>query len=217
MFAQSHADEVQKRLKEFKINEGWLSSNLKEEDAIHYYKVKSTTGSINGNVTSIADYDPRRKTGERTRLLSVNGNPPTKKEAKKYDKRFDRNGNDANGKIDPTSYKIIEDNDEWFVVDFRLIKESLPDHYKFLGDCEAELHCRKDIMRASYSRFRNFQPTKVKMFDADKVDIEIYFTYDDDSESYVHEEARYYIDVKIVGIASEVEVINYYSDYQIVK
>ena len=217
VFAQPEAEEIRHRLRDFQINEDWLSSNLKEEDAIHYYRVKSVTGSKNGNVTSIAEYDPRRKSGDRTHLLTVNGKEATKQEKKKYRKRFGNDGEDANGKIDSNSYKILKDNDDWFVIEFQLIKESLPDRYKFLGDCEAELHCRKDIMKASYARFRNLVPTKVKMFEADKVDIEIYFKFDEETQSYVHEEARYYMDAKVLGVSTEVELLNYYSDYKVVK
>jgi hypothetical protein len=216
-YAQSTADEVRNRLKEFRIDEDRLSANLREEDAVHYYKIKSITGSMHGNVTSMAEYDPRRKSGTRTQLLTVNGEQPTRQEAKKFNKRFGRKGKYASGKIDPASYEIVKDSEDWFVIKFRFIKETLPDRYAFLGDCDAELHCRKDNMLVSYGRFRNFQPTKVKMFEADKVDIEIYFQFEEDTKSYVHEEARYYMDAKIMGIPTEVEVINYYSDYKVVK
>jgi hypothetical protein len=215
--AQDQADEVRKRLKEFKMTEDRLSANLREEDAVHYYKIKSVTGSMSGNVTSMAEYDPRRKSGSRTKLLTVNGQPPTKKEAKKYNKRFGKKGKYASGKIDPASYEIIKDNADWFVIKFRFIKESLPERYAFLGDCDAELHCRKDVMLASYGRFKNFQETKVKMFEADKVDIEIYLKYEEATKTYLHEEARYYMDAKIMGIPTEVELLNYYSDYKLVK
>ena len=90
--SNAQAVEVKARLKDYKIDENWLSSNLKEEDAIHYYKIKSVTGSSKGNVTSIAEYDPRRKPGDRTHLLTVNGQTPSKQEAKKYRKRFGKKG-----------------------------------------------------------------------------------------------------------------------------
>ena len=214
-FAQKN--EIKSKLKDYKINEDWLSTNLKEKDAIFYYKIKSVTGSNSGNITSVAEYDPRRKAGDRTHLLTVNGESPTKQEAKKFNKRFGKKGKNINGKIDPTSYKIIKDSEDFFVIGFRLIKENLPDRYQFLGDCDAVLHCRKDIMKASYAEFTNFQPTKVKMFNADKLQLEIYFTYDEESGAYVHEEARYYINAKLMGIPTEIEVLNYYSDYKIVK
>src|SRR5210317_2163819 len=91
-WAQDQADEVRERLKEFKMTEDRLSANLREEDAVHYYKIKSVTGSMNGNVTSIAEYDPRRKSGARTQLLTVNGKEASKQEKKKYSKRFGKKG-----------------------------------------------------------------------------------------------------------------------------
>ena len=208
---------IHKRLEEFKINDHWLAANLKEVDAIHYYKVKTVTGSNHGNVTSIAEYDPRRKEGKRLQLLSIDGHKASKIQEKKYYKRIGDQFESLNGKIDSLSYKVIKDNENWFVVDFRLDKESLPEHYKFLGDCTAELHCRKDLMRASYARFQSFQPTKVRMFAADKVDLEVYFKYDEATGSYIHDEAHYYMEVNMLGIPTEVEMFNYYSDYEVVK
>lgn len=215
--SKAQVDQIRDRLKEFNIDEHWLSSNLKEEDAIHYYKVKTVTGSNHGNVTSIADYDPRRKDNKRLQLLTIDGHKATKAQEKKYYKRIGGQFKAVNGKIDRQSYKVIKDTEDWFVIDFRLDKESLPEHYKFLGDCTAELHCRKDIMKASYAKFSSFQPTKVRMFDADKVDLEVYYKFDEASNTYVHDEARYYMEVKMLGLPTEIEMFNYYSDYKVVK
>lgn len=214
-FAQ--ADEIRERLKEFKIDGDWLSSNVKSGDAVHYYKMSSTTGSPDGNVESISEYDPRKKVGKRWNLLTVNGAEPTKKQNKQFNQFHNPKYKDINGSIDPDSYKIERDDDKFLVVKFRYLKESLPGKYRFLGDCDARVYCKKDIMRVTYAEFVNFRPTKVKMFNVKDLLVELYYTFDEESQSYVHQEARLDIKALIFGQEQEVEMINYYSDYKVVK
>ena len=102
----TQADEIKARLLEFKIDEDRLSSNLREEDAVHYYKLKSLTGGKEGNVETVAEYDPRKKIGERWTLLTVNDQPPEKDDLKDFKKLHNPKKKLITGKIDPTSYKI---------------------------------------------------------------------------------------------------------------
>jgi hypothetical protein len=215
--ATAQNEEILARLKEFKIDEERLSSNIKEEDAVHAYTLTSLTGSKDGNVESIAKYDPLQKVGKRWTLLTVNGAAPEKGDIKQFNKLHNPKNKNISGKIDPTSYEIERDDKKFLIVKFRYIKESLPSKFRFLGDCDARVYCKKDIMEISYAEFTNFRPTKVKMFNVEDLLVEMYYIYDEDSKSYIHEEARMDIKAMIFGLKQEVEIINYYSDYKVVK
>lgn len=213
----SQAEEVKTRLLEYKIDEDRLSSNLREEDAVHYYKLKSLTGGKDGNVETVAEYDPRKKIGARWTLLTVNDQPPEKDDLKDFKKIHNPKKKHITGKIDPASYKIERDDEKFLVVSFRYIKESLPSKFQFLGDCDARVYCRKDTKLMSYAEFVSFQPTKVKMLNVNEVLVELYYTYDEESKTYVHQEARLDMKVMLFGNEQEVEMINHYSDYKVVK
>lgn len=213
----SQAGEIKARLLEYKIDEDRLSSNLREEDAVHYYKLKSLTGGKDGNVETVAEYDPRKKIGVRWALLTVNDQPPEKADLKDFKKIHNPKKKHITGKIDPDSYKIERDDEKFLVVSFRYIKESLPSKFQFLGDCDARVYCRKDTKLMSYAEFVSFQPTKVKMLNVNEVLVELYYTYDEESKSYVHQEARLDMKVMLFGNEQEIEMINHYSDYKVVK
>lgn len=211
------AEEIKARLLEFKIDEDRLSSNLREEDAVHYYKLKSLTGGKDGNVETVAEYDPRKKIGSRWTLLTVNNAPPSKSDLKDFKKLHNPKKKYITGKIDPASYKIERDDDKFLVVSFRYIKESIPSKFQFLGDCDAVVYCRKDTKLMSYAEFVSFQTTKVKMFNVSKLLVELYYTYDEESKTYVHQEARLDMKVMLFGNEQQIEMINNYSDYKVVK
>lgn len=209
--------EIKARLLEYKIDEDRLSSNLREEDAVHYYKLKSLTGGKDGNVETVAEYDPRKKIGARWTLLTVNDQPPEKDDLKDFKKIHNPKKKHITGKIEPSSYKIERDDEKFLVVSFRYIKESLPSKFQFLGDCDAMVYCRKETKLMSYAEFVSFQPTKVKMLNVNEVLVELYYTYDEESKTYVHQEARLDMKVMLFGNEQEVEMINHYSDYKVVK
>lgn len=213
----AQVDEIKARLLEYKIDEDRLSSNLREEDAIHYYKLKSLTGGKDGNIETVAEYDPRKKIGERWTLLTVNDQPPAKDDLKDFKKLHNPKKKHITGKIDQSTYKIERDDEKLLVVTFRYIKESLPSKFQFLGDCDARVYCRKDTKLMSYAEFVSFQPTKVKMLNVNKLLVELYYTYDEESKTYVHQEARLDMKVMLFGNEQDVEMINNYYDYKVVK
>jgi hypothetical protein len=210
-------EEILARLKEFKIDEERLSSNIKEEDAVHAYKLTSLTGSKNGNVESVAQYNPLEKIGRRWTLLTINGAAPSKNDVKQFNKLHNPKDKHISGKIDPSTYEIERDDKKFLIIKFRYIKETLPAKFRFLGDCDARVYCRKDIMEVSYAEFTNFRPTKVKMFNVEELLVEMYYIYDEESKSYIHEEARLDMSALLFGIKQEVEIVNYYSKYKVVK
>ena len=150
-------------------------------------------------------------------MLTINGAAPDKGDIKQFNKLHNPKDKHISGKIDPTSYEIERDDKKFLVVKFRYIKETLPSKYRFLGDCDARVYCKKDVMEVSYAEFTNFQPTKVKMFNVKDLIVEMYYLYDEESKTYVHEEARMDMTALIFGQEQEVEIINYYSDYKVVK
>jgi hypothetical protein len=210
-------EEILARLKEFKIDEERLSSNIKEEDAVHAYKLTSLTGSKNGNVESVAQYNPLEKIGRRWTLLTINGAAPSKNDIKQFNKLHNPKDKHISGKIDPSTYEIERDDKKFLIIKFRYIKETLPAKFRFLGDCDARVYCRKDIMEMSYAEFTNFRPTKVKMFNVEELLVEMYYIYDEESKSYIHEEARLDMSALLFGLKQEVEIVNYYSKYKVVK
>lgn len=179
------ADEIKARLLEYKIDEDRLSSNLREEDAVHYYKLKSLTGGKDGNVETVAEYDPRKKIGSRWALLTVNDAPPSKSDLKDFKKLHNPKKKHITGKIDPASYKIESDDEKFLVVSFRYTKESLPSKFQFLGDCDARVYCRKETKLMSYAEFVNFRPTKVKMLNVNELLVELYYTYEEIGRAHV--------------------------------
>ena len=122
--ATAQNDEILARLKEFKISEERLSSNIKEVDAVHAYKLTSLTGSKEGNVESIAEYNPLQKIGKRWTLLTVNGAAPDKSDIKQFNKQHNPKNKNISGKIDPASYEIERDDKKFLVVKFRYIKKA---------------------------------------------------------------------------------------------
>lgn len=131
-FAQK--SEVINKLKEYHFTDEFLTTNLKDADAEHYFDVKITT--INSPETKIeeAKFDPSKNIGVRWILLSVDGDNPSKKDLKNFDKAHNTKIDDINGRIDDNSWGIEKDDSDYLVINFKYDKTSLPKKYDYLGD-----------------------------------------------------------------------------------
>ncbi|MCF6360112.1 MAG: hypothetical protein L3J29_05040 [Cyclobacteriaceae bacterium] len=214
-FAQK--DEVLKKLVAYGITEETLSTGLQDHDATHSFDIDITTNNGTKNIVETGHFSPTVPVGERWTLKTVNGNAPTKKEIKKFNKAHNTQQPDINGEISDDSWKVITDTEDEIVISFKYDKESLPKKFQFLADCTGKAFISKKTKRLHKASFTNNGPIKVKIFNVSRLEMVVVYHYIKEENLYVMDTQHLDMQVKLLGQLVEVEELNEYFNYKKVK
>ena len=212
LFAQK--SEILDKFKEYEFSVEFLNQGLKDANADHFFDAKITT--VNGTETKIeeAKFDPKKKIGERWSLISVNGNVPTKKETKLFNKSYNTTEPDINGKVDENSWEIEKDDENYLVISFKYEKASLPKKYAFLGDCIGLAYFNKQTKKLEKAEFVNDKPLKIKILNVTKLDMVVLYSYDENEKIYLIQKEDLRMEVKLLGQIVNVNEITVFSNYK---
>ncbi|MDH3304682.1 MAG: hypothetical protein OEM50_07335 [Gammaproteobacteria bacterium] len=108
----------------------------------------------------VARSDPRRSSGERWQLISVDDREPTENEIKKFRKerareRLEEGDNQVNALVDPESIRVLEETDEYWLFGF------VPDDEEDIMDSvDATIRVNKAHGHLEYIDLRNHSTIK---------------------------------------------------------
>lgn len=108
----------------------------------------------------VARSDPRRSSGERWQLISVDDREPTEDEIKRYRKekareRLEDGDNQVNALVDPESIRLLEETDEYWLFGF------IPDDEEDIMDSvDATIRVNKAHGHLEYIDLRNHKTIK---------------------------------------------------------
>jgi len=214
-FSFSQKAEIMEKLKEYNFSEDLLTENVKDADALYSFTHKMTTINSNGNTEEVSTFDPRKEVGEKWELISVNGEKPTKKEIKAFNKN-NNSTEDVNGELDENSWKIVSDDDDYLVISFRYDKNTLPKKYAFFGDCIGYAYFNKSTKELEKAEFKNEGPIKIKVLNVQQLDMVIHY-FKSDEGTYLMKTMNMDIEVLFLGQVVDVKEVSEYTDYKKVK
>lgn len=209
--------EVEKKLQEYGIPHGFFENNLKDENANHSFKIKTTTITDKETKVEEGTFDPTLTDGERWKLLKVNGNKPSKKEIKQFHKAHNTSEDSGAGEPEDDNWKIIEDNDSELIIGFKYREENLAHKYKFLAKCSGKVFIDKKARKLEKVEFVNNGPLKVKIFNVDKLKMTVTYKMEEDTQTYLIKKEDILMDARILGQTVEAKEISEYSDYKKVR
>lgn len=210
-------EDVKKKFNEYQLSAKFLTTNLKDADAEHYFDLKTTI--VNGAETKIVEstFDPLKNIGERWNLVSVDGNSPTDKDHREFDKHHNTTQEGVNGQIDASSWNIEKDDDAYLVLSFRHDKKSLPRKFSFLGDCKGLAYYNKKTERLEKTEFVNEKPLKIKVFNVISLDMVVHYEFNHEEAVYLIHTEELDMEVKLLGQMVPIKEINEYGNYNKVE
>ena len=207
-------DQVLEKLAAYNIESEFLTMNLRDADAEHFFKLKSTT--INGDEKKVlvATFDPSKNIGERWMLDSIDFDEPAHEDLMEFDKVHNTKKQDVNGMIDNKSWHIEKEDDVYMVLGFKYDKRSLPKKFSFLGDCKGLAHYNKKTERLEKAEYVNEKPLIVKVFDVTRLDMVVHYDYFEEEDIYLIRKEQLDMDVKFFGQLIPINETNEYSRYR---
>ena len=209
--------EVEKKLQEYDIPGDFFVDNLKDENANHSFKIKTTNISDQNTYVEVGTFDPTLTEGERWTLISVNGNEPTNSQKKQFNKAHNESEVSGTNIPEDEDWKTLEDNDSELIIGFQYRKKNLPHKYKYLAQCKGKAFINKKEKRLEKVEFYNTEPIKVSFFHADKLDMVISYKLDEESKTYLIEKEEMLMDARLLGQSVEVKMTTEFSDYKKVR
>jgi len=209
--------EIEKRLAELGISSDLAFNNLSENNINYSCNAIMTETTTEKTTVEKASFNPLKDDGSRWTLISVNGDTPSKKDIKKFNKAHNDSGNRIQAKPDENSMKIITDNEHILVIGLQYKESDLPKKYKFLAQCNSEIYVDKEAKRLYKIRFFNTEPLKIKVFNVVKLDMTMEFMQSSDGETTLLKDETTIMDVKLFGKMVEIIEKSDFYDYNKVK
>ncbi len=214
--AQVENLEVLRKMQEYGFDKEWLVDNLNEETASYAFRVKSTTMTPKETQIQEIAFDPSREQGEKWELLSVNGNPPTKKQVKRFNKERNKEREKPDIRIDQLT--VERDEPVYFDVGFTLLRATLPKKLEFLADCKGVAEFNKHTKELERIRFFNVkEELKFSVLKVSDVMLVVELMEDSKTGEMFREREDLKLKAKVLGKEGIVKVTNEYYDFEKVK
>lgn len=207
--------EVESKLIEYGFAGDALEHGVQDASAVYAFNFTTITENNGKTDTEESHFDPMKPVGEKWILDLHNGNTPSKKQIKNFDKAHNTTIEGINGTVDDSAWKILTDDEVVFTVSFSFDKTSLPKKYQFLGDCTGTAFFNKKTKSLEKVVFVNNVPLHVKMFNVSKLNMVV--TYIKFDGKFVMETETLDMTVMMLGQALPIKEKMTYSNYKKVK
>ncbi len=135
--ATAQKAEIEKRLLELGLETDLAFNNLSENSTDYACNATMTETTSEKTTVETASFNPLNAQGSRWTLNTVNGESPSKKEIKKFNKAHNAKQDNVKAEPDDNSWEIVADDDHMFVIGLKYNEADLPHKYKFLALCNA--------------------------------------------------------------------------------
>jgi hypothetical protein len=209
-FAQR--SEVVKVFSKYQIDTAVLSVNSKQNSEAYFFDLTARVVTDGKEKVMVSKYDPTLSEDKRWILLTVNGKTPSKSDLKLFNKQHYSN-------IPPTranenTYKVVKEDSNEIVISYRVDTASLIADNKFLGDCDASLYINTKTGRMEKSEIMSTGSFKIKMFNAEGMNSNTTFFYDETDKVYLPLKEEVSLTIKLLGKPLETITINEYTHYK---
>jgi len=205
--------EVLKAFAKYQIDESILDPALKKKPETYSFDLKYTSITSEKEKVTLATYDPSKIEAERWTVVSVDGKTPTSSEIKTFRKEHSQPSR-TEGKVDESSYKTEKDDGNYLTVSYKQDPASLPAEASFMKDCRLFLTINVKTKRFEKLEAINEKPLKIKILNAQKLDLAIKFKYDEAEKRYFTESEDLDIIVKFLGNLVPIQTLSEYSNYK---
>lgn len=185
--AFSQKDLVYKKLGELHISTEFLEKS--DDKNLYSFHGVSTAHSasfdtVNKTVNvSVFDFNP--KATPKYSLKTINGHPPSDKELKTFNKKYNSGVAAVGAKADLNSLNIISEDNQKIVIGFKIDPKSLTETNKYLKNCIGEFHIDKQSKRMNFSAYHSTQPFSLSILKVTKMEVSLHMQYMPETNTYV--------------------------------
>lgn len=193
------------------INTGILNPDNLEQPENYAYDLKQTTITTGKQIVTVAKFDPSSPKAEQWTVVSIDGKAPSKSDISTF--RKNQAKSTSSNKTDEASYKIEKESPDHLVVSYKTDPASLDKDAAFMKDCRLYMTINLKTKKLEQVQALNEKPVKIKILNAQKLDIVTKYTKDEQANRYLITTQDLNISAKFLGQALDVQTISEYSNY----
>lgn len=186
------------------------ADNIKRPDD-YAFELKRTTIAAGKEGVTIAKFDPSNPTEERWTVVSIDGKSPSRSDINTFRKNQDKESTSI--QPDETSYKIEKETPEQLIISYKIDPSSVSKDNAFLKDCRNYMTINLESKKLEQAQSINEKPVKIKILKAEKLNLVIKYSWNDQAKQYFPVNESLNIDAKFLGQAANVQTISEYSNY----
>jgi acetylornithine deacetylase/succinyl-diaminopimelate desuccinylase-like protein len=203
---------VLESFKKYGIDPGLLDPKSRDRPDNYTFDYKYTSVSSNKETVTIAKYDPSKEEQERWTVISVKGKAASASDIKAFRKNHSKPPVTAT--TDESTYTIEKVTADFLVISYKQDPASMPAEAQFMKDCRLYMTINLKTKRLEKLQSLNEKPLKIKIFKAEKLDLVVKYTYDEQEKRYFTESEDLNLMVKFLGQLAPMETISAYSNYK---
>ena len=199
-------------LKKHSVEASVLDQQSKQPVDDHAFDLKYNIITENKEAITLAKYDPSKPQAERWTVISVKGKAPSKSDIKTFLKTHSKSPVAA--KIDDATFLVEKETPEALVISYKQEEASLPAEAKFMKDCRMHMTINLKTKKIDQIQSLNERPLKIKIFNAEKLDLVVKLSWNEQEQRYFTESEDMNLIVKFLGQLVPMETISEYSNYK---
>lgn len=188
-----------------------LHNDYSKQPENYAFDLKQTTIVADKEGVTEAKFDPSKPEKERWTVISVDGKTPSRAEINS----FRKNQNKESGTPQPedASYKVEKETPEQLVISYKMNPNTLTKENSFIKDCVYYMTINLQNKRLEQIQSLNEKPVKVKILKADKLDLLIKISWNEQYKRYFPVSQSLKIEAKFIGQPANVQTISEYTNY----
>jgi len=195
------------------IDPSILEAQTKQRSDNYAFDYKYTSISGNKETVTTASFDPSKPEQDRWTVISVKGKTPSTSEIKAFRKSHSQ-PQPISGKVDESTYKIEKQNADLLLISYKQDPSSISAEASFMKDCRLYMTVNLKTKRLEKLQSLNEKPLKIKIFNAEKLDLVVKYIYNEKEKCYFTESEDLNLIVKFLGQLAPMETISEYSNYR---
>lgn len=197
------------------IDAGILDPQNKLTTDDYAFDLKYTSIAGNKETVTLAQYDPSKPADDRWTVISVKGKAPSASDIKTFKKNHSKQP--VTAKIDEATYLVEKETPDYLVISYKQDPTSIPQEAEFMKDCRLHMTINLQTKRIEKLQSLNEKPLKIKIFNADKLDLVVKYNWNEQEKRYLTESEDLNLIVKFLGQLTPMETLSEYSNYKKVK
>ncbi len=195
------------------IDTNILDPKSRQKTQNYAFDFKYTSITSDKEVVTLANFDPAKPEAERWTVISVKGKTPSQSEIKTFRKNHSVPETTL-AQADDNTYKVEKENVDVLIVSYKQNPAMLPKEASFMKDCRLYMTINLKTKRLEKLQSLNEKPLKIKIFNAEKLDLVVTFTYNEAEKRYLTVSEDLNLMVKFLGQLTPMETISEYSNYK---
>ena len=177
----------------------------------------STTTTEQSNKPTIKkqeySFDSNKKAGERFTLNKVNGNNPSKKDIKRFNKQKNQVSKSQKSKLSDDDFFVASNNENQAVIGFNIPADKVNPKIAFMAHCNGFITIDKKSGQVIKIEIKSKEAFNIKVFHVTNMLIDIELSYDESSKQYYVTKENTETKALLLGSTATIATKEVYSDF----